>query len=255
MCHPEVPDGHQSPDVRREEISIPLSTGERMPAMAAYPDGESTGAVVVIPDVFGRSPFYEDLTSRLAAAGFNAVMVDFFFRQGPLPERALELAQARRRQLDENQTTKDCNDAVDWVKQQGAAGKRVGTIGFCMGGTQVLLLASDRNDVASVCYYGFPAKLGNATEKTAAAPMDRVDSTTGPIYGFWGDQDAGVGMPNVEAYRDALEKRGVDYKQEIYPGLGHGFLSASNLAPGNPGYDQACESWAKTLDFYRGNLN
>src|SRR5688500_14688539 len=100
MCHPEVPEGHTSPEVRREEISIPLSTGEQMPAMAAYPEGDSSPVVIVIPDVFGRSPFYEDLTSRLAAAGFRGIMVDFFFRQGALPERLLELAQARRKQLD-----------------------------------------------------------------------------------------------------------------------------------------------------------
>ena len=33
-------------------------------------------------------------------------------------------------------------------------------------------------------------------------------------------------MQNVEAYKQEMEKGGVDYKQQVYPGLGHGFLSA-----------------------------
>lgn len=70
MCHPEVPVGVAPPDVRTEEVAVPLAHGERMPALLALPETTPAAAVLVINDVFGRSPFYENLSRRLAQAGF-----------------------------------------------------------------------------------------------------------------------------------------------------------------------------------------
>jgi dienelactone hydrolase len=43
----------------------------------------------------------------------------------------------------------------------------------------------------------------------------------------------------------------VEHEFHIYPGLGHGFLKASLEDPKTPGYEQACTSWKRTLEFYR----
>ena len=137
----------------------------------------------------------------------------------------------------------DLNAALDWLRDTTGF-ERLGTIGFCMGGTFVLQLAARRQDLASACFYGFPAQMG-AEERAAVK---------GPVLGFWGDQDAGVGMANVEQLRRELAARGVEHDFTIYPGLGHGFMKASGLEPGGEGYDQACEAWTRTLDFYRGKL-
>ena len=45
---------------------------------------------------------------------------------------------------------------------------------------------------------------------------------------FWGDQDAGVGLPNVYGLERALRERGVAYEHVIYPDVGHGFMAASD---------------------------
>jgi len=125
--------------------------------------------------------------------------------------------------------------------------RTVGTIGFCMGGTQALLLSARRRDIAAtVCYYGFPADA-----RTEASPIELAPKMHGPILGHWGDQDAGAGMDNVEKLRAALEAAGVEHEFRIYPGLGHGFLKASLEDEKTPGYEQACLSWKRTLEFYR----
>src|SRR5207247_9399029 len=112
---------------------------------------------------------------------------------------------------------------VDWVGARDEVNAAVGTIGFCMGGTQALLLAARRDDLAAtVSYYGFPAD-----SRTEASPVDFAPKMHGPILGHWGDQDAGAGMENVEKLREALEAAGVGHEFHIYPGLGHGFLKAS----------------------------
>jgi dienelactone hydrolase len=77
---------------------------------------------------------------------------------------------------------------------------------------------------------------------------------TGPILGFWGDQDAGVGMDNVAELERRLDAAGVDFDHRIYPGLGHGFMAASGLEPGAAGYDAACESWTLALEHWRRHV-
>src|SRR5581483_11376155 len=102
MCHPEVPEGMPVPEVGRSEIEIELDTGEHIPAMLAVPDGPAGPPVLVVTDIFGRSPFYEAIAARLASAGFRALLPEYFFRLEPLAERTRELAIERRKGLDEN---------------------------------------------------------------------------------------------------------------------------------------------------------
>lgn len=252
MCHPDAVIGSETPDVEREEVTVPTGDGD-MPALLTHPAGDRHGAVLIVSDIFGRSPFYEDLAARLAVAGFAALVPEYFFRLGPLAERDLQLAQERRARLDENITQEDFLAAIDWLKSATGAA-RVGTIGFCMGGTQVLDLAARRRDLATVCFYGFPARLPTAGPLTAPAPLDVVDDISGPILGFWGDADHGVGMANVETLAKELAARAVDFRHTIYPGLGHGFMAASRLDPEGPGYAESAEAWEATLEFLRDHL-
>lgn len=248
MCHPEVPEGQEQPEVHREEVQV-----AGMPAQLTLPDGGRGPGVLVICDVFGRSAFYENLGTRLATAGFTALVPEYFHRHGPLAENTREAAMARRGRLDQRQTLVELNDAVKWLEEH-ATGVRVGTVGFCMGGTLALDLAARDEGLATVCYYGFPAGGAHTGPLSAPAPLDEVDRMRGPILGFWGDQDAGVGMENVQRLAQALAERGVDFEHHVYPGLGHGFMARSGLEPGHEAYERACESWTRTLDFYRQHL-
>jgi carboxymethylenebutenolidase len=231
------------------EVEVPLiGNRERMPALLCRPQTGAGAGVLVVADVYGRSPFYEDLAGRLALAGFTALLPEYFFRQGPLGERTREAAMARREQLDQKQTLVDLSQAIDWLHLQPFAAGPIGTVGFCMGGTLVLDLTAERDDLATVCYYGFPAATA------VPAPLDLADRMQGPILGFWGDQDAGAGMDNVERLEALLKARGVEVEFVIYPGLGHGFMAASQLDPAHEAYDAACRSWTRTIEFYRTHI-
>jgi carboxymethylenebutenolidase len=105
-----------------------------------------------------------------------------------------------------------------------------------------------------VAFYGYPVDR-NRRAGAVPAPINQVDQLHGPILAFWGDQDAGVGMDNVERYVQAVQAReGVDFEYTVYPGLGHGFMSASRLDPNHAAFTLACEAWTRTLDFYRQHL-
>ena len=252
MCHSDVPVGLETPVVESEEVEIPVGEA-RMPALLIRPEPDVHASVLVVSDIFGRSPFYENLGARLAVAGFQALVPEIFFRQGPLPERNMEAAAARRAQLDENQTQRDLSYAIGWLKAKQPE-SRIGTIGFCMGGTQTLDLAAVRDDVVTVSFYVYPGRLAQATDRTAPAPLSVADKMTGPILGFWGDQDQLAGLANVEKLRAELTERGVDFELIIYPGLGHGFMAASGLDPEHAAYDAALDAWTRTVAFLHTHL-
>jgi carboxymethylenebutenolidase len=253
MCHPEVPAGTALPEVRVEDVAIDVDDGV-LPGLLALPVRTPAPGVLVVNDVFGRSDFYDHLTRRIAQAGFVALDVEYFFRQAPVAADDREGATARARQLDQMGTLDDLDQAVEWLKARPEVkGARAGTIGFCMGGTLVLDLAASRTDLATVCYYGFPARRGE-NPLAAPAPLEVADEMSGPILGEWGDQDAGVGMENVRALDEKLKAAGIEHSFHIYEGLGHGFLKAFLDKEGAPGHEQACESWKRTLEFWRTQL-
>ena len=72
-----------------------------------------------------------------------------------------------------------------------------------------------------------------------------------PLLGLWGDQDAGVGMDKVEAYRAALAEADRQFEFVIYPGPGHAFLT---FDPNAAWYAEAQDAWGRTLAFFEAEL-
>jgi carboxymethylenebutenolidase len=248
MCHIDIPPGQARPDIDGREVTIPLPGGEEMAALHVAASDDAP-PVLVIGDVFGRSAFYEHLAALLAQAGLQALVPDFFFRQGPLPDPpSKEAAFGRRAKLDEAATLDDLRAAITWLRER--SGRRgVGVVGFCMGGTFVLDLASTEAELVSVAYYGFPVP-----QPTIASPpprpIDLVDGLRGPVLAFWGDQDDTVGVDHARDYvRRAQSHAG--FESQILPGLGHGFLGAAPLGDAS---DPGAATWERAVTFLHDHL-
>jgi carboxymethylenebutenolidase len=240
-------------NVTREEVQIPVGERGPLPALLTRPLVGGGPAVLVVHDIWGRSPFYEDIAARLAVAGFVALLPDYFAHvsAGPIARGDYDAAFGRRSKLDERATVEQLIESLTWLKSQpGVTGSRVGTLGFCMGGTLVLDVAASRDDVATAAYYAFPAGDKQRSPTHPTPPIELVDKMRGPIIAFWGDQDPLVDMTDVERFRRALADRGVAIDVTIYPGLEHGFLGASRLDPSHAAYDAACDAWTRTLRFF-----
>lgn len=253
MCHSQVPAGQEIPNVQTEEVEIPTSDGQTMPTLLCQPTSADAPAVLVICDIFGRSPFYEALAARLADAGYRAIVPDIFFRQGGLDEGTQEEAFGRRAKLNDLQTLRDLHAAIDWLRSRSSdTPTRTGVIGFCMGGTFSLVLTSERTDLATACYYGFPAQ---KSDTGLPAPLDVVTDMNGPMIAFWGSDDQLVGLDNVARFVEELGTTDIEFEHHIYPGVGHGFLAASRLDPDHQAYEQASDAWSRTISFFERSLN
>ncbi|MCC2033254.1 SIP domain-containing protein [Microbacterium allomyrinae] len=247
MCPTEVSGDDTVAVADHRVVSIPVGDGESMPA-TLHLGRNARSAVLLVADIRGPSPFYEALADRLAHVGIAVLLPDFFFRQGPVGAEK-EDAFARRSALDERNTLIDLGTAADWLAAEFAVAK-VGVLGFCMGGTFALDLASTRTDLVTVAYYGFPVP-ARAIVMPPPRPLDLVGSLTGPVLAFWGDEDAGVVQENVHEYIAAARGSNPEFDAEMLAGLGHGFLLRADLDDPS---DAAAATWARTVQHFRTHL-
>ncbi len=248
MCHEEL--GHApiqsngSFSERRYEVEI---DGAAMPVFAAEPAGDVSGRIIIIHDIYGASDFYHDLARRFAENGYAALLPNLFVRQGDLAEHSIDAARARGAHLSYPQALKDVSALIDAEGE----GPNWGCVGFCMGGTMVMhLAASEPRFDAGVIYYGFPAN-ATITANRPSEPMRETSLVGIPLLGFWGDQDHGVGMHNVEQYGSLLEAAGKEKEFHIYPGRPHGFLTFDES---NDNYEASQDSWTRALAFFGEKL-
>jgi carboxymethylenebutenolidase len=252
MCHQQAsgPREGWGSDVVTE--SVTLSNGEdRIPCFKARPGrpGPHPG-IVVIHDMWGANAFYQDLCRRLAAEGYAAILTDLFSRQGALERQDREHAQERRLRMNEPVALTDLEVSANHLAEEDSAGQKIGAIGFCMGGTLVLLWAArSRTLGAGVCYYGFPVR--KTTENAPVNAIDVAGQVQAPIIGFWGDRDRSVGIENVEALHEKIESEGIEHEIHIYEGPPHGFLTFDEE---DEWYEVSVDSWNHALDWFRRHL-
>jgi carboxymethylenebutenolidase len=223
-----------------------------MPAYLALPETGSGPGVLVITDMYGRSPFYENFARRIADLGYVVVCPEPFHRLGPLTDRQPDLALARRAGSNELEMLVDLDSALDWLRDRPeVSAERIAVIGFCMGGTFAFNLAAGRRNLATCSFYGFPAgSIG--PDVTAPAPIDIVDEISGPLIGFWGEADDAVGLENVHRLISALDERDIVFHSVTYPNVAHGFMAEESGDERTK--DAARHGWVRMTAFLRRHL-
>ena len=214
--------------VREEDRTIRAGDGADLREFLALPaTGFRRGAVLIIHDIWGYTDFYKDLARRITEHGHAAVLVDFFGRQGDLPEsmrapertgskpEAMARAVQRAQQLSDERFLADMQTAVDDLQARGAS--RVACWGFCMGGRLAYVAAARVRGIAGVvAYYGHLR-----AEPGRLSPLQLAAEIRIPLLGVFGGADPGIPADQIAAFQDALT---TDKEVVTYPGAPHGFL-------------------------------
>src|SRR5262245_27944962 len=131
------------PSAQTLTISVPRSNGRGvMDSFLARPEGSGLfPGVVVIHEIYGLNDHIRDIAVQFTERGYIALAVDLFSHRN----RAMCMLQLIHgmliRPLD-NSMLSDLRSALSVLGQQpGVDGKRIGAVGFCMGGTYALQLA------------------------------------------------------------------------------------------------------------------
>ena len=176
-------------------------------AWRAEPSGTPLGSIVVIQEIFGVNAHIRSTAEDFATQGYVALAPAYF----DVIETGVELDYdtdgiAKGRELI---TELGLEAAVDItaaaVRELAKIGGKVGTVGYCWGGT-VALLAALRLGLPSASYYG--ARNVPFLQETPRAPV---------IFHF-GERDASIPPEMVALHREHLPQMPL----HTYP-AGHGF--------------------------------
>ncbi len=216
----------------------------------AEPKGEARAAVIVAQEAFGVNPHIEDVTQRLAGAGYRAVAPHLFHRTGdPVIEYGdYDKIMPQFAGLSEAGVLNDIDASIAYLENAGFPPSRIGVVGFCMGGTVAYLASVRRPLGAGVTFYG-----GGVTEGRfgMASMVDLAPELQAPWLGLYGDQDQGIPVEQVEALRAAVAAVDVDAEIVRYPGAGHGFhcdMRSDYHA------EAAADAWKRTLAWFERHL-
>lgn len=225
-----------------ERIELTSADGTAFSGFVAAREGEGAG-VVVIPDVRGHYPFYEQVCDRFAEAGHPAITFDPFGRTAGLGPRDDDFDFWP----EVTQTTPEgvqADVAACVAELVARSGERpVVTVGFCFGGLQSFLAAT-RPELGLAGAVGFYGAL-DGTRLGQPSPKDVAGTTTVPVLGLFGGADDAIPEDQRAAFAAGLAESGVEHDIVVYPGAPHSFFDrkAEEFAEASE------DAWRRTLAF------
>ncbi|MFL5801288.1 MAG: dienelactone hydrolase family protein [Roseiflexaceae bacterium] len=222
--------------VATEQITFPVNGGSGQ-GYLALPEGPGPHrAVVVIQEWWGLNEHIKDIARRFAAAGYVALAPDLY--HGSVAE---EPDDARRLVMDMQiaEAAKEMAGAAAYLASRtDVAPKRAGAIGFCLGGSLALLLASQSPQVGAVAsFYG-----GRQFE------ADELRTITAPVLAIFGEADQGIPPERHAALDSIFNETGLPHAIYVYPGAPHAFFNDDRPHSYRP--EAAKDAWARTLAWF-----
>jgi carboxymethylenebutenolidase len=226
------------------------SAGSAMKLYDSEPEGTPKGAVVVIQEAFGITEHIQDVCARLSAAGYRAVAPHLFHGSGDPVIAYDDMASVMPHlgALTAEGLESDIAATLAYLEAAGFSGAQTGIVGFCMGGSVVVLAAARHALGAAVTFYGG----GIAAGRFGMPPLvELAPELKTPWLGLFGDDDQSIPSDQVEAMRDAAKTAAVPTEVVRYPGATHGFHWDARDS-----YHEASakDGWRRTLEWFGAHL-
>ena len=180
------------------------------------------------------------MADRFAAEGFFALAPDLYHGETTTrPDEAERLLMA----LNIGRAIADLSSAVSYLLGlEGVSPKKVGVVGFCMGG-QLALAAACKNSSIGACvdFYGIHPKV-----------TPDFSGLQAPVLGLFAEKDPFVTPEVARKLEQDIRSAGKQAEFHIYPGVGHAFFNDSRPDVYDPVAAQ--DAWDRVLRFFRENL-
>ncbi|HJP72881.1 MAG TPA: dienelactone hydrolase family protein [Pseudonocardiaceae bacterium] len=238
MCHstdsrpPAAPDHGSVAD--SGGLELVASDGTAFSAFQAAPETSNGMNVVILPDVRGVHPYYQDLAKRFAEAGFNTVAIDYYGRTAGVGTRDDDFDwQAHLPKVEPGNVALDVKAAADYLTQRNAG--PVFTVGFCFGGSQSWRLSAGELDLAGVIgFYGQPKLV-----------TDVVEDFHLPALLLIAGADVATTQEEFGEFRASLDNAGKEYEMYVYDGAPHSFFDRAFAE-----WESSCDdAWRRILAF------
>ncbi len=221
--------------VQKSELQLKVN-GRTATAYLARPENGGPG-VLVLHAWWGLKPFFKQVCDRLAEQGFVALAPDL--RNGQIA-RTVDEAKELMEKSDRHFAGEVVTSAGDYLLGlPDRKGKKIGLVGFSMGGQWSLSVAATRPEqvAATVLFYG--------------AGDEDWGKIRSKVLGHFTDVDEWEDYEYVKKMEGLLKAAGVDVQFHVYPGRAHWFVEEDR-----PEYDPAAAklAWDRTFEFLKANL-
>lgn len=219
-------------------------------AVPDAPDGdEQWPAVLVCHEGPGLDEHARDIADRLAELGYVAFALDYHGDGQPL---ARDQMGARLGELmaSADRTRALARAGLDQLLACARTDPaRVAAIGYCFGGTMALELARDGAELRAVV--GFHS--GLTTSRPDASQI------SAKILVCIGTADPFIPAAQRDSFIDEMDAGEVDWRMNLYGGIGHSFTNPRASEAGMPGieYDELTDerSWRAMLDLFAETID
>ena len=191
-------------------------------------EGGPFPVVLFYMDAPGKREELHDMARRIAAVGYFVVLPNLYYRRSRdyfLKERTeAGMAEmfAHMATLDRTTTERDTKALLAFVDADPAAdGKRIGAVGYCMGGPIVMWAAADFADrlacIASI--HG-----ANMATERPDSPHRMASKIRCESYFACAEMDKWAPPADIDKLATSLRAAGTPHRIEWYPGVEHGFV-------------------------------
>jgi len=230
--------------VDASEVWLKGEDGTPFRAWIALPEQPTGAGIVILPDVRGLHPFFEELAMRYAEHGVAAIAIDYFARTAGTAPRGDDFDhQPHVSQLEWPNLEGEIKAAVDHLRTLSPAPRSIFATGFCMGGRLATLATTLGLGLGgAIPYYGWPT----GEHRTGSpAPADVAGKIEADLLAIYGGADQGIPEEVRKTFDDALDKAGVHHETVVYPGAPHGFFDRK----AEEYMGASSDAWDKTLKF------
>lgn len=202
----------------------------------SLPEGEGPHpAVILIHEWWGLNDQIRGMADKFADEGYVALAVDLYNGQAATtPEEARTLATSVRENTQEAMA--NLTAATQYLTSLDSVDEeRLASAGWCFGGQWSYEMAKNNMGVdASVMYYG------RFNEE------DDLEQMTAHIQGHFGEDDTGIPVDDVKAFRAKLQTLSGEHQIFIYENAGHAFMNEDSDSYRE---ESAEKAWERTMDF------
>lgn len=225
-----------------------------------HPTSGAHAAVLIWPDILGLRPAFRAMGKRMAQSGYSVLVVNPFYRSARSPvvgegatfadPAIAAIVRPMAGQLNATTHVTDANAFVAWLDRQSSVdtSRKIGTMGYCMGGPIVMRTASSLpNRIgAGGSFHG--GGLNTANPDSPHLGIPNMDAHM-LIAVAANDDERDPESKNV--LRAAFDSAGVAAEIEVYEGAMHGWC-----VPDSPVYNepQAERAWSRMLAIFETAL-
>jgi carboxymethylenebutenolidase len=227
--------------IRTSHVDLKVN-GNNAYAFVAQPDDDAKHpGLVLIQEWWGIEPHIRDLAQRFAAEGFVVAVPDLYHGKVVTePNEAQKMIMMLTQNMD--RATKEIIGALETVKAMpNVEPKKLGLIGFCVGGLLTYVVASRYADLGAVVAF-----YGAGYDPT---PED-VAKVNAPVLAIYGSHDNSIPMTQIEKVSRMYKEAGKDYTLKVY-NAGHAFMNPSH---GMGNEQAAADAWKLAVNFLKEHL-